>query len=109
MDAFISSLPDKEWAILYIYYKDADQYGMEPDGNVCTKANVVSATAKGWEVYYYNNGKWQPYEGAETVSAAGVEEYQADATLYDLGGRNLLGKPRQKGIYVKEGRKIVYR
>ena len=30
-----------------------------------------------------------------------------EATWYDLGGRRLQGKPAQKGIYIKNGRKVV--
>ena len=30
-----------------------------------------------------------------------------EATWYDLGGRKLNGKPAQKGIYIKNGRKVV--
>ena len=30
-----------------------------------------------------------------------------DAAWYDLGGRKLNGKPAQKGIYIKNGRKVV--
>ena len=30
-----------------------------------------------------------------------------EATWYDLGGRRLQGKPAQKGIYIKNGKKIV--
>ena len=29
--------------------------------------------------------------------------------LYDLQGRRLQGKPTQKGIYVKDGKKILYK
>ncbi len=108
MDALIGSLP-KQSGRLWVYFKDTDQYDMEPDGNVCTKANVEAATAKGWQVYYHNNDEWEEYEGAETDGVANVGMDQADAPLYDLSGRKLQGKPDQKGIYVKDGKKILYR
>jgi hypothetical protein len=108
MDALIGSLP-KQSGRLWVYFKDTDQYDMEPDGNVCTKANVEAATAKGWQVYYHNNDEWEEYAGAETDGVANVGMDQADAPLYDLSGRKLQGKPDQKGIYVKDGKKILYR
>ena len=42
--------------------------------------------------------------GINTVAADGDD---TDATWYDLNGRRLAGKPAKKGIYVKNGKKVV--
>ena len=44
--------------------------------------------------------------GINTVAADGDD---TDATWYDLNGRRLAGKPAVKGIYVKNGKKVVIR
>lgn len=31
----------------------------------------------------------------------------ANAVIYDLNGRRLTGKPMQKGVYVKDGCKVL--
>ena len=111
MDRIISDLGNQTSARLYVYLKDAEQYGHEPDGNVCTKANVEAARAKGWEVYCSEDdgSTWIPYDGAETDGVAGVGMDEADAPLYDLSGRRLGGQPVQKGIYLRNGRKTIFK
>jgi hypothetical protein len=44
-------------------------------------------------------------EGTTGIDAIGTDD--ANATWYDLGGRRLQGKPGQKGIYIKNGKKVV--
>ena len=44
--------------------------------------------------------------GINTVAADGDD---TDAAWYDLSGRQLAGKPAKKGIYVKNGKKVVIR
>ena len=46
-------------------------------------------------------------EGTTGIDAIGTDTDDANATWYDLGGRRLQGKPAQKGIYIKNGKKIV--
>ena len=45
---------------------------------------------------------------ADPLSVETIKE-DTDAPLYDLSGRRLQGKPVQKGIYVKDGKKILYK
>jgi len=50
--------------------------------------------------------------GGEGEGTTGVDNVNAnlndnEATWYDLNGRKLNGKPAQKGIYIKNGKKIV--
>ena len=46
-------------------------------------------------------------EGEGTTSIDNLNVNDNEATWYDLNGRKLNGKPAQKGIYIKNGKKIV--
>jgi uncharacterized protein YjdB len=48
-------------------------------------------------------------EGTTSIDNLNVNDNLNDneATWYDLNGRRLQGKPSQKGIYIKDGRKVV--
>jgi hypothetical protein len=48
-------------------------------------------------------------EGTTRIDNLNVNDNLNDneATWYDLNGRKLNGKPAQKGIYIKNGRKVV--
>ena len=60
MDAFINSLPQNTSSDYYSFVVfDATA---PSEGNVCTKAQVAAAKAKGWEAYYND---WKVYEGSE--------------------------------------------
>lgn len=123
MDVLVNSLPQ---------YKD--KYGAtqgtfralstkETEGNVMTTAQVAVAKAKGWipniGVWSYEwNGKdqyeWKEYEGSEasgikSIKTIGSDENVSDdqAKWYDLSGRRLTGKPERKGIYIRNGKKVV--
>jgi hypothetical protein len=54
---------------------------------------------------------WMPrdaYDQAVGVKALPQSAHTgAEATTYDLGGRRIAGHPRQHGIYIHDGRKIV--
>ena len=102
MDAFINSLPNQEKAELCVYFEDT----RIPDGNVCTKEQVAAAKAKGWTVYYYTDGEWKEYEGAE-VGIDFIRASEKDGPWYDLSGRKLEGRPKSKGIYIINGKKTL--
>jgi len=46
-------------------------------------------------------------EGTTSIDNLNVNDNDNEATWYDLNGRRLQGKPSQKGIYIKNGKKIV--
>ena len=46
-------------------------------------------------------------EGTTGVDASLVNSEEVNSVWYDLNGRKLNGKPAQKGIYIKNGKKIV--
>ena len=46
-------------------------------------------------------------EGTTRIDNLNVNDNDNEATWYDLNGRKLNGKPAQKGIYIKNGKKIV--
>ena len=46
-------------------------------------------------------------EGTTGIDASLVNSEEVNSVWYDLNGRKLQGKPSQKGIYIKNGRKVV--
>ena len=46
-------------------------------------------------------------EGTTSIDASLVNSEEVNSVWYDLNGRRLQGKPSQKGIYIKNGRKVV--
>ena len=46
-------------------------------------------------------------EGTTSIDNVNVNLNDNEATWYDLNGRRLQGKPSQKGLYIKNGRKVV--
>ena len=46
-------------------------------------------------------------EGTTGVDASLVNSEEVNSVWYDLNGRRLQGKPAQKGIYIKNGKKVV--
>ena len=46
-------------------------------------------------------------EGTTGVDASLVNSEEVNSVWYDLNGRRLQGKPSQKGIYIKNGRKVI--
>ena len=114
MDALVSSLPTQSNASLYVIYN-------ENEGNVMTTTQVAAAKAKGWVPYYcvsstyipewdYYTYDWQEYAGSDPTAIEGIES-DASASkngsdvYFDLSGRRVMAP--QKGVYVKNGRKVV--
>ena len=131
MDVLVNSLPqykDKYGATQGTFRALSTK---ETEGNVMTTAQVAVAKAKGWipnigewyyEWYYDGEGQlygkdrynWRMYEGSEasgikSIKTIGSDENVSDdqAKWYDLSGRRLTGKPERKGIYIRNGKKVV--
>ena len=76
--------------------------------NVCTEPQVKIATDKGWKVYDNNGGSPQEYAGSEVTAIRSIEvSPETKSHWYTLDGKRLSGKPTQKGIYVRNDRKVV--
>ncbi len=83
MDDLINSLPmnssDKQYEIRLFSSTSPNE------GNVCTKAQVESAKAKGWTPMYYYNYSWQEYEGyddsAKSISLPVTETVNIGSTI----------------------------
>ena len=103
MDALVSGLPTQSYASLYVIYN-------ENEGNVMTTTQVAAAKAKDWTPYYYDGTDWQEYAGSDPTA---IESIESDASAskngsdvyFDLSGRRVMAP--QKGVYVKNGRKVV--
>ena len=119
MDALVNSLPnrnsDYSGYLYVIYYQN--------EGNIMTTTQVAAAKAKNWLPYHclsatyypeydYTYYDWKEYEGSDTTGIEAVESISsnetiddAQATWYDLNGRRVTTPT--KGIYVKNGKKVV--
>ena len=119
MTALVASLPKVKSGILKAL--DLSQPGSvgaalrAPADNTVVEANemtqeqVAAARAKGWTVQaLLSDGTWTDYEGSNVVGidVLGMGD-DANAKWYTLDGRPLPAKPTQKGVYIRNGRKVV--
>ncbi len=77
--------------------------------NVITKSQVAIAKGKNWTVYDYNDGDDIEYAGSDdTTGLTAVESGQLTVdSWYSIDSKKLSGEPTKKGVYIKNGRKIV--
>ena len=120
MDIFVNSLPQfhDEWGATEGSF---DALTTKPtEGNVITTTHVAALKAKGWtpqigiyegtyeEKDYYT--EWKEYAGSDPTA---IESIESDASAsksgsdvyFDLSGRRVTAPT--KGVYVKNGRKVV--
>ena len=80
----------------------------ENEQNVCTAEHVEAANAKGWTVYCKTSGGWQEYNGEIPTGINTVDSGElTDDSWYSIDGKKLAGEPKEKGIYIRNGRKVV--
>ena len=80
----------------------------ENEQNVCTAEHVEAANAKGWTVYCKTSGGWQEYNGEIPTGINTVDSGElTDDSWYTIDGKKLSGEPKEKGIYIRNGRKVV--
>gem|GEM_PF-3204790 len=80
----------------------------ENEQNVCTAEHVEAANAKGWTVYCKTSGGWQEYNGEIPTGINTVDSGElTDDSWYTIDGKKLAGEPKEKGIYIRNGRKVV--
>ena len=112
-DEFIGTLTEKSFTEDDM--KAADYY-------VCNGIEFVKVRGAGAmasnKAYLKVNGNGNPQSiqfrhsidgGAETtgINESLVNSEEVNSVWYDLNGRRLQGKPSQKGVYIKNGKKIV--
>ena len=80
----------------------------ENEQNVCTAEHVAAANAKGWTVYCKTSGGWQEYNGETPTGINAVDSGELTVdSWYTIDGKKLAGEPKEKGIYIRNGRKVV--
>lgn len=114
MNALIESLPqtDGYWHVHDIYIYDSTDPN---EGNVCTKAQVAVAQAKGWTPlycdYYYGSLTWIAYDGYDeetSIVQPSTEAVEANVPVYTLSGKKMTGSLKgKKGVYIVGGKKVV--
>ena len=103
MDALVSGLPTQSYASLYVIYN-------ENEGNVMTTTQVAAAKEEDWTPYYYDGTDWKEYAGSdptaiESIESAASASKDGSDVYFDLSGRRVMAPT--KGVYVKNGRKVV--
>lgn len=109
MNKFVESLPKVEASKdIFVIVEDSKE------GNVMNTEQVAAAKAKGWYARYFPGTDpgptdlWYYYSGSEPSGIEGVNhEVITDSRYYTLDGKRIDGRPTQKGIYIKNGRKVV--
>jgi hypothetical protein len=49
-----------------------------------------------------------PYDAETVITPISPEKGWTEASWYNLNGTKLSGKPTKKGIYIRDGKKILY-
>ena len=105
MLALVNSLPTVTGGKLYVLDLKTT---LTVEDNVITESQVNIAKSKGWTVYQKNGKDWEEYTGSEPSAVSSIEVSAEEKGLwYSLDGKRLSGKPTKKGIYVRNGRKVV--
>ena len=104
MQALVESLPTVTDGGLYVI--DSSYPG---EKNVINTTQVALALTKGWTVMdYCSDGMEKPYEGTTPSAIDTVRGSQPVVHgYYTLDGRKVQGEPKQKGVYIINGSKIV--
>ena len=80
----------------------------ENEQNVCTAEHVAAANAKGLTVYCKTSGGWQEYNGEIPTGINTVDSGElTDDSWYTIDGKKLASEPKEKGIYIRNGKKVV--
>ena len=69
-------------------------------------AGTKSFTLSNLVKMYFTTSDESTETGVETIQSSQCAIDEA-TDIYDLQGRRLNGKPKQKGIYIREGRKVI--
>ena len=116
MDDLIASLPYRPASApgdLLVYDDSSSQY---PEHNVMTAEQVAAAKLKNWIPYKWDKNKWEWVEFLGNDVATGVDEAlplnangqtNDEDGWYTLDGRKLDSTPAAKGVYVRNGKKVV--
>jgi hypothetical protein len=77
--------------------------------NVVTKSQVSAAIAKGWTVLTDSYGTYEGSDGSTFISSLSGDSRNLGAydCWYDLKGRRLNVKPTSRGIYIRNGKKVI--
>ncbi len=75
-----------------------------------TTTQVAAAKAKGWTPHYYVGSGWLEYAGSDPTAIESIESDTSASkngsdVYFDLSGRRVTAPT--KGVYVKNGRKVV--
>lgn len=108
MDALIESLPvitdgsgfDGTFCV----------FGLDSqEQNVVTKSQVSAAIAKGWTVLTDSYETYEGSDGSTFISSLSGDSRNLGAydCWYDLQGRRLNVKPTSRGIYIRNGKKVI--
>ena len=81
------------------------------ENNEITKQQVSIAKEKGWTVYDKNGGSKVEYAGIDIDTPTDINSVDSgeltNDSWYTIDGKKLAGEPKEKGIYIRNGMKVV--
>ena len=117
MDDLIASLPYRHASApgdLCVYDDSSSQY---PEHNEMTADQVAAAKLKNWIPYKWDKNKWDWVEFSGNDVPTGVDDalplnangqtMNDEDGWYTIDGRKLDSTPAAKGVYVRNGKKVV--
>lgn len=115
MGSLVNSLPFSQEEKYFVVVEDSND-----EKNVCTAEHVGICREKSWIPQqliwvvvneYLHMGFYEDYEGSESTDIQHLYMDGMDMdnkTFYDLKGRRIT-KPTAKGLYIKNGKKIIFK
>ena len=80
----------------------------ENEQNVCTVEHVAAANAKGWTVYCKTANGWQEYDGEVPTGIHSIDNGKLTIdNWYSVDGKKVSGEPKNPGLYIRNGKKVV--
>ena len=83
------------------------------DENVLTYQHILDVWRKGWTTCYWSGTDWDngeyidiPVKIPTDVKAVNADA-DSDSPFFSLDGQRINGQPTQKGVYVRNGKKVV--
>lgn len=112
MDLLIESLPQRPQEDMGGFFVLCnDPTAPVAEHNKMTLSQVEAANAKGWMPLAYDQsfGDFVEYDGRQPTAIRQIAASSASDATFTLGGQRLAGQPTLRGIYIRNGRKVVVR
>ena len=108
MDELVVSLPKTAGGVFNVSAPN-----ISTEQNVITEDLVMTARRKGWRTYLWTGQDWDsgdfvlyPVNLPSDITAVSAD-IDVNSPFFSLDGQRLNGQPTQKGVYIRNGKKVV--